>query len=472
MLHYRSILLVSSSWRDLKSLAPACFEVGEPVVRTVDGIEAVEFRRSDRGVDDLLAVVRLDAESSLVVLQQSAPDEIEPSSAGGVPTFARMALKWPGSRLGGLSSVPFLSGDEIVTWLEGDLPGVVAAIVTDDTDMPEAARQLEGNVAGMASLAIIDQEQADRVSIHLAAPGKFRAGGFISLVRLGGIVRYSYVPATVVRVQRSGAVQRIRRWCLRQMKDWPLSDPARAMLEALRKSEPGAGDVGEYLDEIDNLERRLIEADSDRELSVLELDETLRELDDAQNVLRYCQRRLQELGEYSFVGADQTDEPDSVQPSSCADAISLAAELLPNVVITAPPEPVAGLDESEQSFCFATKVWMGLRALNSYATSKANGSHQGGFYEFCTDPPPAATAYFANHVAMQESESTGQRERTREARIFSVPREVDTSGRVYMEAHLKISQSGVAPRLHFLDHTAKSGRIFVGYIGPHLPTGG
>ena len=40
-----------------------------------------------------------------------------------------------------------------------------------------------------------------------------------------------------------------------------------------------------------------------------------------------------------------------------------------------------------------------------------------------------------------------------------------------MLAHIRISQGESSPRLHFLDDTRdKTGKIHIGYIGPHLPT--
>jgi hypothetical protein len=60
----------------------------------------------------------------------------------------------------------------------------------------------------------------------------------------------------------------------------------------------------------------------------------------------------------------------------------------------------------------------------------------------------------------------------REARIFPVPAAVDPARRAYMAAHIKIQQGGTpCPRIHFHDDTAgTNGKIYVGYIGDHLPT--
>ena len=39
-----------------------------------------------------------------------------------------------------------------------------------------------------------------------------------------------------------------------------------------------------------------------------------------------------------------------------------------------------------------------------------------------------------------------------------------------MGAHFKIAQwATISPRMHYLDATARTQVIYVGYIGPHLP---
>ena len=57
------------------------------------------------------------------------------------------------------------------------------------------------------------------------------------------------------------------------------------------------------------------------------------------------------------------------------------------------------------------------------------------------------------------------------ARELPVPTYVSSTGSVFMGAHFKIAQSGlVSPRLHYYDATGIDGNVYVGYIGPHLPT--
>lgn len=54
--------------------------------------------------------------------------------------------------------------------------------------------------------------------------------------------------------------------------------------------------------------------------------------------------------------------------------------------------------------------------------------------------------------------------------MLPVPKSVDESGRAFMGAHFKIARSGqISPRLHFFDDVDDSGKVYVGYIGKHLP---
>ena len=77
-------------------------------------------------------------------------------------------------------------------------------------------------------------------------------------------------------------------------------------------------------------------------------------------------------------------------------------------------------------------------------------------------------------VALKESETTDSTPKLRAARTFVVPATVDPAGQAYMAAHIKIQQGGVpCPRIHFHDDAGgPTGKVYVGYIGDHLPTAG
>ena len=71
---------------------------------------------------------------------------------------------------------------------------------------------------------------------------------------------------------------------------------------------------------------------------------------------------------------------------------------------------------------------------------------------------------------MKESDGVHNDRRLSEKRMLPVDPIVSASGKVFMEAHIKIAEGGgpLAPRIYFLDDTSGStGKIHVGFIGPH-----
>ncbi|MYW67198.1 hypothetical protein GTY65_24470 [Streptomyces sp. SID8379] len=139
---------------------------------------------------------------------------------------------------------------------------------------------------------------------------------------------------------------------------------------------------------------------------------------------------------------------------------------LEGVTVTADPETAVALDEHTLSRTWAAKCWSALVSLDSYATAAREG-FQGGFYQFCTTPPPGAKPYPRKQLAMAESGKTmGQYGDERQFPGLD-------GERVEMQAHLKIGGGRIAPRLYFLDAVKESqgpnaGRLVVGYVGEHL----
>ena len=59
--------------------------------------------------------------------------------------------------------------------------------------------------------------------------------------------------------------------------------------------------------------------------------------------------------------------------------------------------------------------------------------------------------------------------RLKSLRVLPVPAEVSPAEKAFMGAHFKIAKSGtVSPRMHYLDDSAHTGKVYVGYIGRHL----
>ena len=109
-------------------------------------------------------------------------------------------------------------------------------------------------------------------------------------------------------------------------------------------------------------------------------------------------------------------------------------------------------------------TWKALGSLHEYATTE-HGYR--GDYEGWTESGISEHAWYLNRIAMHESEATMGRHG--ETRVFPVDTRVDPSGRIAMEAHLKIALKGsVCPRVFFHDDTeGETGLVHIGFIGPH-----
>lgn len=121
---------------------------------------------------------------------------------------------------------------------------------------------------------------------------------------------------------------------------------------------------------------------------------------------------------------------------------------------------------------WATKAWLALLALEDYARGKKEGVVSVGVDQYLQQAPDGFATYPFNRHARDESEEVKNNPKFATARMLPVPTMVAPGGAIFMGAHFKIAQFGmVSPRLHYHDATAVDGRIYVGHLGAHLPTG-
>lgn len=159
------------------------------------------------------------------------------------------------------------------------------------------------------------------------------------------------------------------------------------------------------------------------------------------------------------------------QARSVEQALSLAQAACHAVSI---PDEVArsaaeSLDHSGRRRARGKAVLQALSALNAYAL---DGSRGGDFKQWCASGRGSSqTSYSAERIAMDESRSLRRNKRHMRARSFPVDSVLRLDGRLEMTSHIRIDQGETSPRLYFYDDTrGTTGKIHVGYIGPHLPT--
>lgn len=172
----------------------------------------------------------------------------------------------------------------------------------------------------------------------------------------------------------------------------------------------------------------------------------------------------------AFYGASVGNAPPATVGSLSEAADQAMAYLGDRLVI--PREALHELDDLDAtptSVAWGQTSWEGFRALHAYASDRAAGWSGGGFWEWCANSGNLrAWRATEKKLAMVESETVNKTPRLRQARMFPVSTDVEPSGTIYMQAHLKIATGGgnLAPRIYF--HFDDVGcRTHVGFFGPH-----
>lgn len=125
------------------------------------------------------------------------------------------------------------------------------------------------------------------------------------------------------------------------------------------------------------------------------------------------------------------------------------------------------LDDHDSLGKFVRASWDALLVLRDYVRARREGACEQGVEQYLRNTPQGYRQMPVRRHAGSETNATMNAHG--HERSFPVPRIVDETERHLMEAHIKVGRHGmVSPRLYYLDHWAKSGAIYVGYIGEHL----
>ena len=192
---------------------------------------------------------------------------------------------------------------------------------------------------------------------------------------------------------------------------------------------------------------------------------------DAERQLRDLQRRVQRSGvELDVWSAAPVDQVEAV-PGSMAELLErLEGAQLERVVFTGAPDRALELDDVVHTGLHVQRTWEALLALRDYAAAKAAGTLDTDVQGYLERTPDGLSPWPAGRHARCESATVQHDPRLRAPRVLPVPPEVDPAGRTPMWAHMKLLSLGqTSPRLHYLDDTRRTGRVYVGYIGRHLP---
>ncbi|MGC5010719.1 hypothetical protein ACLQ2R_08145 [Streptosporangium sp. DT93] len=230
-------------------------------------------------------------------------------------------------------------------------------------------------------------------------------------------------------------------------------------------------ELRELFEMVGDEEKKLREEVADAQSEMLDVtidlasaNEKIAELSDWVRVLR---KRLEKT-DRAVEAYLPVEEPIKL-PAQLSEVLDRLDELN-RVEFTGNIDKVSKLEEKTQSSTWAQTTWQVVVAFQEYAEAIAGGRFSGDFRRWCSVPPSGAAAISAKKVKLGESETVQNNVKMRRQREFPVPVEVDSSGRVYMWAHICIGGGAgmSSPRLHFYDDARGTGKIYVGYLGVHL----
>ena len=168
--------------------------------------------------------------------------------------------------------------------------------------------------------------------------------------------------------------------------------------------------------------------------------------------------------------AEESDRLASLSPSSFDDVFGLTHEHLPLVALCDKMDAkIHELAGNAKTPVWAARTWAIMLSLQDFAAARASGSGGANLRSHMAALPHPL--FPPNQISVNESKMTAGNSKMRKERTFPVPVEVDPSGWVVMESHVRVDSGGKypAPRLYFFDDTkGATGQVHVGYVGPHL----
>lgn len=220
----------------------------------------------------------------------------------------------------------------------------------------------------------------------------------------------------------------------------------------------------------EELETARIEMQLEKEIEESELEASIEELSkieerelDLRKEIAHLQLQLARLkAPKEAYTLPEPEAPDSMH--------ELMAQLhnreFDSVIFTGDKKEAFSLDDRPNAGLIARVAWEAVTLLQNYATLPQG--ERKSVHAFITGNN---TTLPPNKHAPSETSDLRNNPDFSLARYLPVPSSVDPEGKTYMWAHFKLSQAGgKAPRMHYFDATGIDGKIYIGYIGKHLPS--
>ncbi|MCK7678276.1 hypothetical protein M0E84_09570 [Corynebacterium sp. CCM 9186] len=328
------------------------------------------------------------------------------------------------------------------------------------------AEKLATRVTGFATVATITPEAQEFLRESLP-DGLGVWGGSIRVYGTGPLdASYKHRLYSLPELSERLADSIVYRTAMFSTRRYP-PEPLRIFDRKITSMRQGGenAEVVRLQEEIDNLKLEL-------EILQDEYNESEADLNSTRGKLERTRRQLRQ---YSAIEETESpadnDPPDEV--SGWDEAIEYCQRYLSDR-ISLPLEAIKEreiLESTPTAIAWGNALWRGLSSLHAYCEDQVNGKCNGGFYQWCISS--GRWNYSNKKLAMRESTTVRNNDTLRSARMFPCSSSLDPSGRILMEAHLKISEGGgsLAPRVYFFDDSrGPTKKIHVGMIGPHYLT--
>ncbi|HEY9474152.1 MAG TPA: hypothetical protein VIS06_09915, partial [Mycobacteriales bacterium] len=184
--------------------------------------------------------------------------------------------------------------------------------------------------------------------------------------------------------------------------------------------------------------------------------------------VRWLRRRLREREDFEGAFAPMPSEEITQYPTDHSELMDRLPELERlGIVFTGDRKECLRLDEVDPLGRTARVAWEALLVLADYLRARHGGEWDGGVNEYLEQTPAGYRKMSAKKHAPTETGITMRR--FGDERVFPVPTTVSPDGLAVMAAHFKLGRLGRNdPRLHYLDDSTGTGKVYVGYIGAHL----
>lgn len=236
-----------------------------------------------------------------------------------------------------------------------------------------------------------------------------------------------------------------------------------AQIEGFEKSEAVLNERIEAL-ETSNLERMLEASDANEDYRILE--KKVRRLEYQLANARHEDSPAPQVTDFSECAslANMVDLYERMTEDSNYDEIRKFVELSNKDQIL---DEALALDDDGDAGRYAKNFWDGILTLMDYVLAKKRGDVR-NMYDYLRSDVPGFKCP-ASWLRSNESQTVKNNPALRSERVFPVPRDVNSSGRVLMTEHLAPTHRDQrAPRLYYYDDCDGTGKVYIGYIGRHL----